>query len=320
MKKQLSKEVIVEPYNLTWVKQFEALSIQVKDILQEELLIIHHVGSTSIPGLDAKPIIDVIPVVKDITSVNSFKEELKKLGFEGKGEYGMLGRRYFTRRNSPFFCNMHIYEENAAEIDRMLLFKKFLINHPGSKEEYASLKRMLAIKYPNDIYNYCLKKTEFVEKIDAQSGYHGFRMMQVLSDEEQQVYYQILQSEIYDLLGMKVPKVFFDIHAKDKCHIVLRKDVGIIGVAEIEFISATSSVLRSFAIKKEYQNEGNGGVFLKMLEKWVMQKGRSRMLLYANDNTLSFYQNLGYEKIYFDDHCKEASKQIGTISLGHTLD
>jgi len=77
MRKKSSQDVIVERYNPIWPRQFELLSIQLKSILQDELLAIHHIGSTSIQGLDAKPIIDVIPVVKDITKVSIFTEKFR---------------------------------------------------------------------------------------------------------------------------------------------------------------------------------------------------------------------------------------------------
>jgi len=160
---------------------------------------------------------------------------------------------------------VHIYEESSAEIDRILLFKKFLSDYPDAKKEYASLKRILAQKYPDDIYNYCLKKTEFVDSIDGQSGFHGFRMVQALTDKEQKAYHQILQAEIYDELGIKMPIIIFDIHVKGHFHIVLRKDLDIIGISELIFRLNASVVLSAFVIHRSYQNKGNGHVFLKML-------------------------------------------------------
>jgi len=98
--------VIVTKYNENWNRMFEDEAQKIKAIFRDELIEIHHIGSTSVPGLQAKPIIDLMPVVKDITRIDSFNEQMKELGYECMGEFGMKGRRILERAEiiEPITC------------------------------------------------------------------------------------------------------------------------------------------------------------------------------------------------------------------------
>src|SRR5580698_1970268 len=89
----MARTIEVVPYNPEWPQMFEAEAALIKKALGDNCIAIHHIGSTSIPGLSAKPIIDILPVVKDILKVDA--KPIEALGYQAKGENGMAFRRYF---------------------------------------------------------------------------------------------------------------------------------------------------------------------------------------------------------------------------------
>ncbi len=96
IKRQQIIEVV--PYDPDWSNQFEKEALLLKLIFSDIFVAIHHIGSTSVPGLAAKPTIDIILEVKDIRLVDKFNEPMEKLGYEAWGEYGIPGRRFFCER------------------------------------------------------------------------------------------------------------------------------------------------------------------------------------------------------------------------------
>ncbi len=105
------RKVIVKDYNPNWIGFFKEEANSLHSIFQHVLLDIHHIGSTSIPGLSAKPIIDLMPIVSDIQLVDHFNKEMKNLGYEAMGENGIIGRRYFQKGGDNRTHHVHIYAE-----------------------------------------------------------------------------------------------------------------------------------------------------------------------------------------------------------------
>jgi len=112
---------------------------------------VHHIGSTSVPGLAAKPVIDMVPVVRDIMDVEKSNHAMQQLGYEAKGEYGIPFRRYYQKGGEQRTHNVHVFEEGNPEIERHLKFRDWMISHADDRDAYAKIKQELAQKYPNDI-------------------------------------------------------------------------------------------------------------------------------------------------------------------------
>ena len=89
------RKVEVTPYNKQWISLFEKEANKLHELFGSEIINIHHIGSTSVKGLKAKPIIDLMPVVKNINRVDEFNTVMVTIGYEPKGENGIYGRRYF---------------------------------------------------------------------------------------------------------------------------------------------------------------------------------------------------------------------------------
>jgi GrpB-like predicted nucleotidyltransferase (UPF0157 family) len=156
--------VRVVPYNPQWPEQFAQEAARIREIFGDELLAIHHIGSTSVPGLQAKPIIDMLPVVVDIARVESFNGAMQDLGYEAMGELGIPGRRYFRKGGDDRTHQAHVFAEGDPGVERHLAFRDYLRAHPDVATEYGILKAGLAQQFPEDIYGYMDGKDAFIKE------------------------------------------------------------------------------------------------------------------------------------------------------------
>lgn len=166
-------EVEVLPHNLQWKGEFEQEAKKLKDIYGDLLLEIHHIGSTSIAGLKAKPVIDIMPIVDDINEVDKYNKQMRELGYEPLGENGIVGRRFFRKNNMTSgkrTHHVHIFDQSSQdEITRHLAFKHYLIANPDIARIYGELKEKLANKFPNDIESYINGKNDFIKTTEQQA-------------------------------------------------------------------------------------------------------------------------------------------------------
>lgn len=164
------KLVELTKYNPEWANIFSVAANEIKSILKENCIQIHHIGSTAIPNIYAKPIVDVLPVVKDISSVDSLNHEFEKLGYVCMGEYGISGRRFYWKSKTKRTLNIHLFAEGAPELKRNLLFKDFMLEHDDYAQAYSLVKQSLAEVFPQDIENYVNGKSSFVQMINYKTG------------------------------------------------------------------------------------------------------------------------------------------------------
>lgn len=162
-------EVVV--YNPNWKKNFALESSQIAKALGKNVIFIHHIGSTAIPNIYAKPIIDFLVEVRDIDRVNEKNASMEALGYEALGEFGLVGRRYFRKEHPPGIRTHHVhtFQVGSPEIERHLAFRDYLIAHPEDAQKYGELKLELAQKYPEDIEGYMDGKDEFVKEVEKKA-------------------------------------------------------------------------------------------------------------------------------------------------------
>lgn len=158
------KGVRVESYNPLWPQMFREESICIKSILRNELTEIHHIGSTAIPGMSAKPVIDMLPVVKDIMRLDDYNESFIRHGYEPRGEYGLAGRRYFVKGRPESTHHVHIYQQGDPAIIRHIAFRDYMMTHPSAAKAYGALKEHLARQHAEDRSAYIDGKASFVQE------------------------------------------------------------------------------------------------------------------------------------------------------------
>ncbi len=159
---------MVEPYDTAWTLLFAALREQLKSALGPLALRVEHVGSTAVPGLSAKPVIDIDVVIADETGLSQVTDALRPLGYEHQGDLGIEGREAFgLERAGQAGADHHLYvcRESGRELQRHLVFRDYLIAHPERAAEYGQLKQALAQRLGEDREAYTEAKAEFVEAI-----------------------------------------------------------------------------------------------------------------------------------------------------------
>ena len=163
----MPQHIVVTAYNPEWPNMFEMEAEKIRQILGPNCVSIFHIGSTSVPGLAAKPVIDIMPVVHSLERVDAAAEEFEKIGYEYLGEFGIPGRRYLRKGGDERTHQIHIFQEtDQKNIRRHLAVRDYLRDHEESRRAYAKLKRELARKYPYDIEGYCDGKEEFVRELE----------------------------------------------------------------------------------------------------------------------------------------------------------
>ncbi|GGB34110.1 GrpB family protein [Virgibacillus dakarensis] len=163
------RRVKVTAYNEKWPLMFAKEANKLREVFGPEIVQIHHIGSKSVVGLKAKPIIDIMPVVKNINRVAAFNAAMKDIGYEAKGENGIPGRRYFQKGGDNRTHHVHIYEFGDSEIERHIAFRDYMRTHPNVTEKYGSLKEELAKRFPHNITDYIKGKEQLVLEIERKA-------------------------------------------------------------------------------------------------------------------------------------------------------
>jgi GrpB-like predicted nucleotidyltransferase (UPF0157 family) len=166
------RTVAVVPHDPQWQAAFEMESKSIAAALGYTVVAIHHIGSTAIPSIYAKPIIDVLVEVNDLGQVDAQLAAMVLLGYEAMGEYGIPGRRFF-RKNTPAGVrthHIHTFTIGSAQVERHLAFRDYLRAHSETAQQYSQLKRELAKKHPQNIDRYMDGKDEFIKAVDQKAA------------------------------------------------------------------------------------------------------------------------------------------------------
>jgi GrpB-like predicted nucleotidyltransferase (UPF0157 family) len=158
------QEIVLVEYDPQWPALFEQAAEQIRGALGDAALEIHHVGSTSVPGLEAKPLIDINLVVADTTVEEAYVPKLEAAGYVLRvREPDWFEHRMFRGSEPP--VNLHVFPAKCPEVDRMLLFRDWLRVNDADRELYARTKRELGAQDWKYVQNYADAKTAVVEEI-----------------------------------------------------------------------------------------------------------------------------------------------------------
>ena len=163
-----TRNIIVLPYDGQWKQDFITIKAELQEALDELALRIEHVGSTSVPGLSAKPIIDIDVVVKP-GDVEYAIGALKSIGYIHEGNLGIEGREAFSYEGKEHLLTHHLYvcPEDSTELKRHLAFRDYLRTHQAAREKYGNIKLEAVKLYPEDIDKYIEYKSPIIEEIYA---------------------------------------------------------------------------------------------------------------------------------------------------------
>ena len=166
------QKAVARPYQLVaYQSRWQADYQRYCDLLTTRLPLVFvsldHIGSTSVTGLAAKPVIDILGSVPDIEVIDQHEDELIQAGYTALGEFGLPGRRYFVLETSGTrLVNLHIFATGSAEVARHLAFRDYLRAHAGAREEYERLKRRLFESNPTDLDAYMDGKDAWIKETE----------------------------------------------------------------------------------------------------------------------------------------------------------
>ncbi len=163
----MANRVTVVPYDPEWPSLFTKLGASLREVLRDTALRIDHIGSTSIPGLAAKPIIDVQISVTSFSPADVYRVPLEALGYVFRAKNPELTKRYFRERPGDRRTHIHVRRAGSWAEQFALLFRDYIRAHPHSLERYATLKYSLAEQYGEDRHGYTEAKAPFIWEVMA---------------------------------------------------------------------------------------------------------------------------------------------------------
>lgn len=265
------KTIVVVPYDTTWLEQFEQEAAHIKQALGTNCLEIHHIGSTAVPGLAAKPVIDIIAVVEDQeTSI----APLQAAGYQHKGEYNIPLRAFFNKNEASNKINLHAYPPDHPEIELNLTFRNYLRTHPGAVAAYAKLKYDLLselqsfAKHPSGFTDYTLDKNTFIQASLAEAGFNRIRMTYVTHHNEWQAAKRfrrihLLRQGLTDSLAQTEASA-------GRIHLALYRGVTIIGYIHLELIPKEKPLIHVVELEESHAHFKQQ--FLDLCTAWLVHR------------------------------------------------
>ncbi|MDF2548897.1 MAG: hypothetical protein K0R93_3795 [Anaerosolibacter sp.] len=167
-----TKRVIVVPYDPKWNEEFQKLKSYLEKALENSIVAIEHVGSTSVEGLSAKPIIDIDVIIESYDRFEDVKSRLESSGYYHEGDLGIKDREAFAYSEKQGVMEHHLYvcPRNSNELKRHIAFRDYLRAHKEDKKKYSEIKLQAAIKYPTDIDHYMEAKNPCIAEIYKKCG------------------------------------------------------------------------------------------------------------------------------------------------------
>lgn len=257
----MQKKIAVVPYNPNWPKIFSHYADQLSELLEENCVTVHHIGSTSVPGLCAKPKIDILCVVHDLKAAVPV---LVGAGYEFRGEFN-LPLRLFFRKRVPDDINLHLVNENSDEIDWHLTFRDFLRKNTEARELYANAKLELIKKHAgifglssHELPEYAVLKGATIRKIAKMAGFNGYRLVFIGDRNEIDAYKK--------LLGLN----FVNFNDKNFVHFVLYKGVDVVAAAcvQVDQKNAETFIKRVGAL-----HDCDKNVIIEKIKTWLIFHG-----------------------------------------------
>ncbi len=165
-------KVVLVPHDPAWGEAARAEAARLESAIGDGLFCVHHVGSTAIPGISAKPILDLMPVVADIGRLDGARGAIEALGYDWWGEYGLPGRRYCTKTDSATgrrLIQLHCYQDGSSEIERHLAFRDYLRVRPEIARAYDQEKARCRALHPDSSHDYSDCKGAWVQATEAEA-------------------------------------------------------------------------------------------------------------------------------------------------------
>ena len=301
----MGKPVTVVPYDPRWPEEFGKIRAELEDALKPCSSLfrprIEHVGSTSVPGLAAKPVIDLDLVIPSMEAFPAVKDALEAAGYRHEGDLGIPSREAFRYDGKPELMKHHLYvcPEDSPELRRHLTFRDRLRSRPDEAEEYGRIKTEAAARHPADMDAYIAEKSPFIEKIYRRCGLippvrparreDAERIAEILSFCYRLNFYPVFRDDDYYFGDMRVGRVLARL-GEDPAfpeRFLVYDDGAVKAFARID-----GDELSRLFVEPCCQGAGIGG---RLLEYAVGKKGvRTLWALEKNARAVRFYERHGF--------------------------
>lgn len=154
--------VELHPYAPDWPRHFEDEAAALRAALGADAAAVEHIGSTAVPGMPAKPVIDIAILLRDGIAPESCAVKLRAAGYAYEGEHGLPGRHFFVK-GDPATHHVHVVSPGSRHWDRWIRFRELLRRDASVRERYGKLKRRLAAKFADDRNSYTAAKDPFID-------------------------------------------------------------------------------------------------------------------------------------------------------------
>ncbi|MGE0668339.1 MAG: GrpB family protein [Sphingomonadales bacterium] len=167
MRQPPAHPVTIAPYDSEWPLMAELESMRLSVAVGPVLLRWEHFGSTAVPGLAAKPVIDLMGIVTALTELDWRRPHIEAAGYEWFGEFGIAGRRFNTlTRDGRRIVHLHFYQQDSDQVARHLAVRDYLRAHPAAVGEYEAEKRRAAALHPDNSLDYNREKNAWVNRLE----------------------------------------------------------------------------------------------------------------------------------------------------------
>ncbi|WP_172195681.1 GrpB family protein [Saccharibacillus qingshengii] len=161
-------QVRLSEYNPEWAVGYREETEFLRTVFGEEIVSFEHFGSTSVPGMSAKPVIDMMAIVRDIAAIDGYNARMIELGYDAAGDWGIPGRRLFRKGGEARTHHIHFYEVDSAHIARHLIVRDYLRARADEAQAYTAFKADLASRF-DETSGYSPAKKAYVGELEKRA-------------------------------------------------------------------------------------------------------------------------------------------------------
>ncbi len=311
-----TKRVVVMPYDEAWADDFIKIRDEIKAALGDLALRIEHVGSTSVRGLSAKPIIDIDVVIRDRKVLDEVISALGTIGYRHEGDLGIAGREAFKYDGKEHLRKHHLYvcTQDASELKRHIAFRDYLRSHPAAVREYSRIKEEGAKLYPEDMDKYIEYKSPVIQEIyEKMNTDFLIRKANINDIPELRILYRLLEEDgvryqpEHFVIGERTEELFRGIFDSDTQDILVADIDGVaIGFVHCMIIPQkkvsclkpqTVVYLQDLCVREDMRDKGIGSVLMRAAKDYGKEKGADfirTQVFPENVDGMRFYERNGF--------------------------
>ena len=312
----MGKRVEVTAYNEAWADDFIKIRDEIEEALGELALRIEHVGSTSVRGLSAKPIIDIDVVIRDKQALDEVISALAAIGYRHEGDLGIAGREAFKYDGKEHLRKHHLYvcTQDCAELKRHIAFRDYLRSHPEAVCEYSRIKEEGARLYPEDMDKYIEHKAPVIQKIyEKMNTAFLIRKADVNDILALRILYRLLEEDgvryqpEHFVIGERTEEFFRAIFDSDTQDILVADIDGVaVGFVHCMIIPQkkvsclkpqTVVYLQDLCVREDLRDKGIGTVLIRAAKDYGKEKGADfirTQVFPGNVGGMRFYERNGF--------------------------